>query len=135
MSMTVDELIQNFSGKEGLTYGVDTAIKALRPGAKWDLSVAGGQYTFTRWEDPEGRSFPHKEEIEKELEFQKQVAEYYQYAYDRTKEYPDGYDQLDMLWHAINNGVELKNSEWFQKIKEVKEKHPKPEGEPPTKDE
>jgi hypothetical protein len=39
-----------------------------------------------------------------------------------------------MLWHAINNGVELKNSEWFQKIQEVKEKYPKPDTEPPTKE-
>jgi hypothetical protein len=36
-----------------------------------------------------------------------------------------------MLWHAIDQGVDLKNSEWFQKIKEVKEKFPKPEGDPP----
>jgi hypothetical protein len=28
------------------------------------------------------------------------------------------------LWHAINNEIELKDSEWFQRLKEVKEKHP-----------
>jgi hypothetical protein len=39
-----------------------------------------------------------------------------------------------MLWHAINTGTDLKNSEWFQKIKEVKEKFPKPEGQPPVKE-
>jgi hypothetical protein len=39
-----------------------------------------------------------------------------------------------MLWHAVNQGIDLKDSEWFQTIKEVKEQFPKSEGEPPTKD-
>jgi hypothetical protein len=39
-----------------------------------------------------------------------------------------------MLWHATNNGVQLKDSEWFQKIKEIKDKYPKPTEEPPTKE-
>lgn len=134
MAMNVNEILDNFKGRNGLAYGVDTAIKSLRPGAKWDLAVAGGEYTFTRWEDPEGRSFPKKDEIDNELDFQKRTAEYFQYNYDRCNEYPDGFEQFDMLWHAINNGVELKDSEWFNKIKEVKEKYPKSEGEPPTRD-
>lgn len=132
--MNLDEMIQNFSGKDGFAYGIDTAIKALRPGAKWEISAANGQYTFTRWEDPEGRNFPTKEEIDKELEYQIKIAKFYQYAYNRIKEYPDGYEQLDMLWHAINNGTDLKKSEWFQSIKDIKEKYPKTEGEPPKRD-
>jgi hypothetical protein len=39
-----------------------------------------------------------------------------------------------MLWHAINEGINLKDSKWFQTIKEVKEMFPKSEGDPPTKD-
>jgi hypothetical protein len=39
-----------------------------------------------------------------------------------------------MLWHAINKGIDLKDSEWFKQIKEVKEKFPKPEGQPPVKE-
>ena len=35
---------------------------------------------------------------------------------------------------SINEGVELENSQWFKAIKEIKEKFPKSEGEPPTKD-
>ena len=70
----------------------------------------------------------------KEYEYQKSLASHYQYAYDRCKEYPDGFEQLDMLWHAVNEGKDLKDSEWFSRIKEVKEKYPKPEGDPPTKE-
>jgi hypothetical protein len=39
-----------------------------------------------------------------------------------------------MLWHAVNTGTDLKDSEWFKSIKDVKEKYPKPEGEPPVKE-
>jgi hypothetical protein len=132
--MNVDEVLQNFNGKDGLAWGVDTAIKALRPGCKFDVAVSGGQYNFTRWWDPSGKPAPTSEEINKEYEFQQKLSEYVQYSYDRCKEYPDGFEQLDMLWHAVNEGIDLKDSEWFQRIKEVKEKCPKPEGEIPTRD-
>ena len=74
------------------------------------------------------------EEVDAEYAYQEKLAKHYQYSYDRCKEYPDGFEQLDMLWHAINNNIELKDSEWFKKIKEVKEKYPKPTEPVPTKD-
>jgi hypothetical protein len=40
-----------------------------------------------------------------------------------------------MLWHAINDETNLKDSEWFQTIKKIKEKYPKPDREPPIKEE
>jgi len=131
--MDVNEIMKNFSGENGLAYGVDTAIKALRPGCKYDVAVSGGHFNFTRWWDANEKPPPSDEEIMKEYEYQKALSEYYQYSYDRCKAYPDGFEQLDMLWHAVNDGIDLKTSEWFQKIKEVKEKHPKPEGEVPIK--
>jgi len=132
--MNVNEIMKNFSGENGLAWGVDTAIKALRPGCKYDVAVSGGHFNFSRWWDPNGLSQPTDEEISKEYEYQKALALYYQYAYDRCKEYPDGFEQLDMLWHAVNEGKDLKDSEWFSRIKEVKEKYPKSEGNPPTKE-
>ena len=132
--MDVNEIMKNFSGENGLAYGVDTAIKALRPGCKYDVAVSGGHFNFSRWWDANEKPPPSDEEIMKEYEYQKALSEYYQYSYDRCKEYPDGFEQLDMLWHAVNEGKNLKDSEWFQSIKEVKEKYPKPEGNPPTKE-
>ena len=132
--MNAYELVKQFSGTEGMAYGIDTAIKALRPGAKFQMTAGNGEFAFPQWWDPNGLPAPSKDEIMEEFEYQKKVAEYYQYSYDRCKEYPDGFEQLDMLWHAINNGTDLKSSEWFQKIKEVKDKHPKPEGNPPVKE-
>ena len=132
--MDVNEIMKNFSGENGLAYGVDTAIKALRPGCKYDVAVSGGHFNFSRWWDANEKPPPSDGEIMNEYEYQKALSEYYQYSYDRCKEYPDGFEQLDMLWHAVNEGKNLKDSEWFQSIKEVKEKYPKPEGNPPTKE-
>jgi hypothetical protein len=47
----------------------------------------------------------------------------------REKQYPKIADQLDLLWHDINNGVlgeGAKGSVWFNTIKEIKDNHPKP---------
>ncbi len=129
--MNVDEIAKNFTGQSGLGYGIDTAIKALRPEAKFEMSAGGGNFSFPKWDDPQGNPPPTKDEIMAEFERQKSVAEYYQYAYDRCHHYPDGFQQLDMLWHAVNNGQDLKESDWFKSIDEVKKKFPKPEGNPP----
>lgn len=110
-------------------------IKNIRPGSTFDLSVSGGEYIFHSFKDPNGFSAPTKEEIEKEQKYQEECKKYYQYVFDRCNEYPDGFDQFDMLWHAINNEENLKESEWFLTIKKIKEKYPKPNGSLPTKEE
>lgn len=107
-------------------------IKNIRPGCRFDASFNGDVYYHHFW-DPNNLPAPTFEEISEEMDHQKECREYYQYAYDRCHEYPDGFEQFDMLWHAINDGVDLKNSEWFENIKAIKEKYPKPDGEPPVK--
>jgi hypothetical protein len=47
----------------------------------------------------------------------------------REKQYPKIVDQLDLLWHDINNGIlgeGAKESNWFTTIKEIKDNTPKP---------
>jgi hypothetical protein len=132
MSLTNDDYLKMFTGTNGLNVGIDTAIKALRPNAKFTMGSVNGKFTFSNWKDSGGLEPPTTEEVMAEFEKQKKVAEYYQYAFDRCKEYPDGFEQFDMLWHAVNNGIDLKDSEWFKKIKEVKDRNPKPTGEVPV---
>ena len=43
-----------------------------------------------------------------------------------TKKYPTINDQLDMLWHAIDQGTLDKTSDFYTTIKAVKDAHPKP---------
>jgi hypothetical protein len=108
-------------------------IQSLRPGCRFDASFGGGNVIYHHFWDPNNLLAPTIEEIKEEINYQKECKEYYQYAYDRCHEYPDGFEQFDMLWHAINDGVDLKSSEWFESIKAIKEKYPKPNGEPPVK--
>jgi hypothetical protein len=44
----------------------------------------------------------------------------------RAREYPAVTDQLDMLWHMMEDEViPGKGSEWFNAIQSVKQKYPK----------
>jgi len=48
------------------------------------------------------------------------------YKYQRMAEYPSIQEQMDMLWHCVNNGVDLKESDWFNQLKSVKDTYAKP---------
>jgi hypothetical protein len=48
--------------------------------------------------------------------------------YKQVRKYPVIGEQLDVLWHDINNGVlgeSAKESQWYKDIKEIKDTHPK----------
>lgn len=49
------------------------------------------------------------------------------YAQQRRNSYPEIGDQLDMLWHSIDQNPSLKSEyfEFYEAIKAVKVKHPK----------
>lgn len=51
-----------------------------------------------------------------------------QWKLEREARYGLLQDQLDMLWHDINNDVALKDGQWFNHIKSIKDAVPKPEG-------
>ena len=52
-------------------------------------------------------------------------SEYDAKEYQRLRKYPSLGDQLDMLWHAIDNGTLNKTSDFYTAIKAVKDAHPK----------
>jgi hypothetical protein len=45
----------------------------------------------------------------------------------RANEYPKVEDQLDAIWHAMNNGQLPKIEGFYENIKAVKDRHPKKE--------
>lgn len=47
------------------------------------------------------------------------------YRLERRKSYPSVAEQLDMLWHAMDEGNVPVAEPWYSTIKAVKEKHPK----------
>ena len=47
------------------------------------------------------------------------------YDISRLKEYPHFIEQLDMLWHDINEGKLDNTGKFYLAIKEIKDKYPK----------
>ena len=86
------------------------AIIALRPNSEFNFNAAGLQ-----WLD-EKTTKPTDEEILTKLNELKVAT---QYKINRASEYPSVVDQLDLIYHS---GIDA----WKAKIKETKDKYPKP---------
>ena len=119
-----------------LVCGIDTAIKALRPTARYDMSASGGHFEFTRWEDEAQTVAPTKTEIMAELEYQNKFIEYHQHFLDRASNYPDITVLVNLLWEAMDNSeIPGKGTKFHTAIKEVNERFPKPDDDAPVRPE
>jgi hypothetical protein len=117
-----------------LVCGIDTAIKALRPHARYDMSASGGHFVFTRWEDETDSKPPTKDEIFAELEYQNKFVDYWQHFIDRATHYPDIVVLINSLWEGIDSGaIPGKETNFYKLIKEVNDEFPRPEGDPPVR--
>ena len=96
------------------------ALQKIRPGAEWVLN--GNDYDDLNWLDTV-QSKPTREEVSQAVAIVQ--AEYTAQEYQRLRKYPSLGDQLDMLWHAIDNGTLNKTSDFYTAIKAVKDAHPK----------
>tara|TARA_R100001443_G_scaffold107388_1_gene117232 strand:- start:1096 stop:1413 length:318 start_codon:yes stop_codon:yes gene_type:complete len=99
------------------------AILKINPNAQ--VSVNGSDINTCEIEWHNGTSPIPKTDIEaKMVELQ---AEYDANQYQRDRVYPSIGDQLDMLWHSIDQNPKLKSEyfEFYEAIKAVKVKHPK----------
>ena len=99
------------------------AIKKINPNA--EVVVRGKDIKNCEIEWHNGTTPIPKADIEaKMVEVQ---AEYDANQYQRDRVYPSIGDQLDMLWHSIDQDPELKSKyfEFYEAIKAVKVKHPK----------
>ena len=99
------------------------AIKKINPNA--EVTVRGNDINTCEIEWHNGTTPIPKADIEaKMVEVQ---AEYDANQYQRDRVYPSIGDQLDMLWHSIDQNPKLKSEyfEFYEAIKAVKVKHPK----------
>jgi hypothetical protein len=96
------------------------ALQVLRPRASWSMS--GDDYNNLVWTDTV-QTKPSKQEVEDKVA--ELIADYQAKQYQRNRVYPSLGDQLDMLWHAIDNGTLNKTSDFYTAIKAVKDAHPK----------
>lgn len=99
------------------------AIQDLCPGS--GFSINGNDLSTLRWFDDLPR--PTDEEILAHIEVMKVRREAEAYKIIRKNNYPDISDQLDMLWHMMDDDIiPGKESQWYNDIKAVKDKYPKP---------
>jgi len=99
------------------------AILKINPNAK--VVVRGKDINTCEIEWHQGTTPISKADIEAKMnELQ---AEYDANQYQRDRVYPSIGDQLDMLWHSIDQNPKLKSEyfEFYEAIKAVKVKHPK----------
>jgi len=99
------------------------AIRKINPNA--EVVIIGDDINTCEIEWHNGTTPISKADIEaKMLEIQ---AEYDANQYQRDRVYPSIGDQLDMLWHSIDQNPKLKSEyfEFYEAIKAVKVKHPK----------
>jgi len=102
---------------------ITEAILKINPNA--EVTVRGNDINTCEIEWHNGTTPISKADIEaKMVEVQ---AEYDANQYQRDRVYPNIGDQLDMLWHSIDQNPKLKSEyfEFYEAIKAVKVKHPK----------
>ncbi len=102
---------------------VTEAIKTINPNAQYTITGSDLETCTIEWHN--GTTPIPKADIKaKMVEVQ---AEYDANQYQRDRVYPSIGDQLDMLWHSIDQNPTLKSEyfEFYEAIKAVKVKHPK----------
>ena len=113
---------------------VSDAMRSLVPNAK--LHIINEDYDTMQWDHNNTDTKPTKAEVEVEIE--RLDAEYLAKRYQRQRtnditermsgiqtSYPRIEEQLDKLWHDIDEGKLDKNGEFYKNIKSVKDTFPK----------
>ena len=98
------------------------AIKAIKADA--EVSVNGETVEGIIWHDDNPTNITNEQILAKQAELQ---AEFDAKKYQRDRVYPPIGDQLDMLWHSIDQDAALKQKyfAFHQAILAVKSKYPK----------
>jgi hypothetical protein len=102
---------------------ITDAILKINPEAQ--VSVSGGDLDSIIWEN--GTTPISKADIEAKMNEMANEPEQSKYAEQRRNAYPKIGDQLDMLWHSIDQDPQLKSKyfDFYEAIKAVKVKYPK----------
>ena len=94
--------------------------------------INGKKIQFTAEEEAqrdieEAKALEEKAEYDAKMLEMANEPEQSDYVQQRRNAYPEIGDQLDMLWHSIDQDEELKTKyfNFYQAIKSVKIKHPK----------
>ena len=102
---------------------VSRAIYKINPKAEYTI----GENDINQITWHEGTTPISKANIEAKMNEMANEPEQSQYAQQRRNAYPEIGDQLDMLWHSIDQDPQLKSKyfDFYEAIKAVKVKYPK----------
>jgi len=98
-----------------------SAILAINPSAQ--VSVNAEDYDQIIWNA--GTAVISKADIEAKIAELKVAYDAIAYQRKRQPEYPAIGEQLDLLWHAIDDGTLDKTSDFYTSLKATKDKYPK----------
>ena len=118
-----------------MSHQVSDAMRSLVPNAK--LHIINEDYDTMQWDENNTDTKPTKAEVEAEIVRLNAIHESKRYQRQRTNDvserrsgiqtsYPKIAEQLDKLWHDIDEGKLDKNGEFYNYIKNVKDTFPKP---------
>jgi hypothetical protein len=92
----------------------------------YKLDQSNSPHKITYWDDANPDKQPTDAELKTawaEIEVDRKAT---QYQRDRQPEYPAIGEQLDLLWHAIDDETLDKTSDFYTSLKATKDKYPKP---------
>ena len=100
------------------------AIKAINPNA--EVSVNAEDFEQITWHDGNPNNIT-KADIEAKMNEMANEPEQSAYVEQRRNDYPPIGDQLDKVWHSIDQDPQLKSKyfDFYEAIKAVKVKYPK----------
>lgn len=81
--MNIEDTINAFTNENGFCWGIDTAMKALRPGCLYSLSASGGTFEIIHWEEGQEMGPPSSQEIRDEYIRQQTIHEFLQYLKEK----------------------------------------------------
>ena len=104
----------------------DITKAILKINSNADVSVNADDINQITWHDGNPNNIT-KADIEAKMNEMANEPEQSAYAEQRRNAYPPIGDQLDMLWHSIDQNPELKQKyfNFYEAIKQVKVKYPK----------
>jgi hypothetical protein len=80
--LCIEETIKRYTNENGFSWGINTVMKSLAPGASYDLTCAGGEFIIDRWDS--NLPQPTSQEIRDEYIRQQTISELLDYLKKNT---------------------------------------------------
>jgi hypothetical protein len=80
--LSIEETIKAYTNENGFSWGINTVMKSLAPGASHDLTSAEGTFIIDRWDSPLLQ--PTSQEIRDEYIRQQTIAECIKYYEEKS---------------------------------------------------